>query len=191
MTHSKRCKDCSKWTHQGFAGIRHFPESLKSWKRSQKENPINEDPGEQQQRIKGWGWGSHEDGLAAAFHLKGQAGLSGWDTPSVTLQGSQWQEDLGMRVKASAQQREAARAWQPKWGLGAGPAGTTPLKLSATCTAWPRYWWPREDPGRPHRMPRPLTSASRANGCEGFSLRCRLQSAVGGAPGAARCRVRL
>lgn len=46
-------------------------------KKEPKENPINEDPGEQQQRIKGWGWGSHEDGLAAAFHLKGQAGLSG------------------------------------------------------------------------------------------------------------------
>ncbi|XP_068388695.1 melanoma-associated antigen B16-like [Eschrichtius robustus] len=38
-------------------------------------------------------------------------------------------------------------------------------------------------------MSRPLTSASRAQGCEGFNLRRRLQSAARGAPGAARCQV--
>ena len=131
VTPSKHCKDCSKWTHQGFAGIRHFPGGLTSWKTSQK-GELHEWEHRRTTTNKG---GSHKDGLVAAFHPKSPGqGCLAETCPQLLFGVLRGKTTLAMRVKTSAQQKEASGAWQhPMWGLHTRPTVTSAPKLSAGC----------------------------------------------------------
>ena len=178
-------QDCGKRTHQDFAGI--SQEALSHEKQAKKENPMNGNTGEEQQRMKR---DHRQTGYWLLFILKAPGNAvwlryalsysKGFLGRTTLVWGSRCQLNRGRHPGLGRTQCEDCIQY-PQPSLLGNRARQVPA--TAGCPGWPQ--------GRGHQKSRPLTSASREPGWECFDLRCGLHSAARGATGAIQYQVSL